>query len=379
MKGPSEEGAVLVTVTVSLVVLLMLSALAVDIGMVMVARRAVQNAADHAALSAAWADCHGNDPTTAAQTATIRNGHTAGDLTLTEPSSGEWEASVGDDVALGFAQLLGLSTLSVNANAAAACTGASSASTSIFALGDNCSNWGKDQIDISGSNQTIYGGVHSNDGIRIGGSSNDFGTTNPPVDTVTYVDYFTNGGGGNTFDTGYPQSITPQSSPVNFELADYQPGSSNATAAGSEYYYRNGDIDGSYIESRGDGLYYAKGNIKLDKTITADVTLVAEGFIEFSASDQELNPYVDGLLAFGAQPYSGVEQCDKFVVNMGGSSNEWTGIIYGPNGLIEFNGSDNTTVTGSLIGYSVRLNGSNITIDSGGSGLPPDFKVQLLR
>ncbi|MDJ0923974.1 MAG: pilus assembly protein TadG-related protein [Acidimicrobiia bacterium] len=379
MRVYREDGAVLVTVTFSLVALLLISALAVDIGMVMVARRAAQNSADHSALSAAWADCHGSDPTTAAQTAAVRNGHTAADLTLTEPTSGEWNAEVSDDVSLSFAQVLGVGTLTVKADAAAACTGASSASTSIFALGDTCSTWGKDQIDISGSNQMIYGGVHSNDGIRVGGSDNDFGPSNPPVDKVTYVSYFNNGGGGNTFDPTYPQSIGNQPSPVNFALADYQPGSANALAAGSEYYFRNGEIDGSYIESRGDGLYYSRDNIKLDKEITANVTLVAEGVIEVSASNQNLNPYVDGLLAFGGHVYSGDEQCDKFVVSMGGSTNDWTGIIYGPHGLIEMNGSDNTTVTGSLVGFSVRLNGSNISIDSGGTGLPPDYKVQLLR
>lgn len=374
-----EEGAVLVTVTFSLVALLLLSALALDIGLVMVARRAAQNAADHAALSAAWADCQSEDPTAAAQTATIRNNYAAPDLTLTEPTSGEWNAEVKDDVSLSFAQIIGLSTLTVKADAAATCTVISGALTSIFALGDTCSTWGKDQIDVSGSNQRIYGGVHSNDGIRIGGSTNDFGPTNPPVDEVTYVSYFNDGGADNLFDTGYPRSIGTQSSPVSFALANYRPGSGRAMAAGSEYYYRDGDIDGSYIESRGDGLYYSTGNIKLDKTITARVTLVAEGVIEISASNQDLDPYVDSLLAFGAYPYTGVEQCDKFVVSMGGSTNDWTGIIYGPNGLIEFNGSTNTTVSGSLIGFSVRLNGSNITIDSGGSGLPPEYKVQLLR
>ncbi|MDJ0498860.1 MAG: pilus assembly protein TadG-related protein [Acidimicrobiia bacterium] len=375
----SEKGAVLITVTLSLTALLAVTALAIDVGLLMVGRRAAQNAADHAALSAAWADCHSADPTAAAETAVTRNGHAATDLTLTEPASGEWNAQVSNDVSLSFASVLGINSINVNADAAAACTGASSASTSIFALGDTCSNWGKDQIDVSGSNQTIYGGVHSNDGIRIGGSSNDFGPTNPPTDKVTYVDYFTDGGGGNTFDTGYPQWIGPQSAPVEFFLVNYEPGSTNASVAGSKYYFESGDIDGSYIESRGDGLYYSEGDIKLDKEITAKVTLVAEGVIEISASNQDLTPYVDGLLAFGAHPYTGVEQCDKFVVSMGGSSNDWTGIIYGPHGLIEMNGSSNTTVTGSLIGFSVRLNGSNITIDSSGTGLPPDFKVQLLK
>ena len=74
------------------------------------------------------------------------------------------------------------------------------------------------------------------------------------------------------------------------------------------------------------------------------------------------NPVDNALLAFGNEPYGGIDQCDKFVVSMGGSTQSWQGVIYGPNGLIEMNGSSNTTFTGSLIGFSVRLNGSDITI-----------------
>ena len=61
-------------------------------------------------------------------------------------------------------------------------------------------------------------------------------------------------------------------------------------------------------------------------------------------------------------PYSGIDQCDKFVVAMSGSNNAWTGIIYAPHGLIEFSGSTNTALSGSLLGYSVRINGSDVTI-----------------
>ena len=178
------------------------------------------------------------------------------------------------------------------------------------------------------------------------------------------MDTFGDGGSGNLYDATYPQQVGTASAPVTFSLVDYAPGGSAATiaATASEYYYVGGDIDGDYILANGDGLYYATGNINLDKTVTAAVTLVAEGFIEVSGSNQILTHYIDGLLAYGAQPYTGIDQCDKFVVSMGGSDNDWTGIIYGPEGLIEMNGSSSTTLTGSLIGFSVRLDGSSLTI-----------------
>ena len=90
--------------------------------------------------------------------------------------------------------------------------------------------------------------------------------------------------------------------------------------------------------------------------------------MKISASNQVLTPRWENLLVFAGQPYSGVDQCDKFVVSMSGSDQNWTGIIYGPNGLIEMSGSTNTTFTGSLIGFSVRLNGSEMEIIAN-----PDF------
>lgn len=46
-----------------------------------------------------------------------------------------------------------------------------------------------------------------------------------------------------------------------------------------------------------------------------------------------------------------------------GSDSEWNGIVWAPGGLIEMSGSMNeTTLEGTLIGWAVRLNGSNLTI-----------------
>ena len=64
---------------------------------------------------------------------------------------------------------------------------------------------------------------------------------------------------------------------------------------------------------------------------------------------------------------------------MAGSNQNWFGIIYGPSGLIEMSGSTNATLTGSLIGYSVRLNGSNVTIVADPDLFPADPIVKLIQ
>ena len=74
-----------------------------------------------------------------------------------------------------------------------------------------------------------------------------------------------------------------------------------------------------------------------------------------------------------------IERCDKFSVKMNGSTSDWTGLIVGPGGLIEFSGSSTTTLTGSLIGWAVRLNGSDFELRSDPSFIPGEFKVDLLE
>ncbi len=168
--------------------------------------------------------------------------------------------------------------------------------------------------------------------------------------------------------------------PVTFTLADYDTGGPAAVAAGAQYWRVDGDITGSYIENLGDGLYYATGDIVFNSSgVDLDVTLVAEGRVTISGSGQQLRPFLDGLLIFAAQPYSGIDQCDKFVVSLGGSDQNWFGLIYGPSGLIEMSGSTNATLTGSLIGYSVRLNGSSITIIADPDLFPAEPIMKLIQ
>ena len=57
---------------------------------------------------------------------------------------------------------------------------------------------------------------------------------------------------------------------------------------------------------------------------------------------------------------------------MSGSTNSWEGVIYAPDGMIEMSGSSNTTLTGSLIGYTVKANGSDLRIQADPDLFPGD-------
>ena len=374
-----EDGAVILVVGGAFVLVLTVVAFAVDLGLIFVEHREVRNAADNAALAAAWADCHDNNASTAADSNVSRNDYTAPDLTLTKLDQGTYQADVETIVDLIFGDLIGIDTATVSGSAVANCFYHGGSYNTIFAAGD-CAGFGKPTLEIPGSIQRIYGGIHSNDNLKVPGSNNDFGPGDPAEDPFTFVSNFKDGGAGNIWDFGYPLQTGWKPMPLNRRLRDYSPGSRNASdaAAVGKYFYVDGPIDGVYIQSHGPGLYYSTGSIVLDKEVTLAVTLVSEDVVSFNASNQNLTPYVDGLLAFGGHPYEGIDSCDKFVVSMSGSNSNWTGLVFGPNALIEFAGSSNSTFTGSMVGYSVRINGSEVTIKSDPNLVPPSYSPRLL-
>lgn len=376
----AEDGAVMLTVSVAFIAILSAIAFALDLGVMLAEHREARNAADNAALAAVWADCHEESPWAAAYSSIGRNDYTAADLTLTKVTHGTFTANVETSVDLNFAGVIGVDAATVHGSATASCFLHAGSRNAIFAWG-SCAGYGKPTLDVSGSMQRVYGGVHANDHAKVGGSDNDFGPGDPGVDPFTYENNFNDFGLFNVWDPGYPVQTAWEPFPLQLELRDYSPGSANATAAAAlgNYFYVEGNIDGAYVEANGEGLYYATGNIKLDKEVTLAVTFVAEGVVEFAASNQTITPYVDGLLAFGGHPYGGIESCDKFVVSMSGSSSNWSGIVFGPNGLIEFAGSSNSTFTGSMVAHTVRLNGSDVTIKSDPDLIPPSYSPKLIE
>jgi len=153
-----ESGAVLVFSVVIMAVLLMFAALAIDLPMQMNERRTAQNAADHAALSASWAECTGGDPVAAAVVSAQENGYATSDMTLTHLGGTTFEARVDTASQAIFSKILGFDVFAVSTQAIAECVTSSAGGSAVFAAGDTCSSFGKDQIDIPGATHTVYGG-----------------------------------------------------------------------------------------------------------------------------------------------------------------------------------------------------------------------------
>ena len=268
----------------------------------------------------------------------------------------------------------------------------------IFASSTTCNN----TVDWSGSTTHVTGGVHTNNDLHVGGQTNvidgqtTFLTTiDAPVDKITFIPDI-----NNPTQLGGP--LTYSDIGVDYQIEDYQPGGDRAVAAGSDYHFAGSDkIDMGWLTSRGlwndttktlaDGIYYTEDDIDLSASeINGKVTLVSlDGVISLSGSEHHLTPWdfndpadpdddQDALLMFSNRLKSGgASACNTAVIKLAGSEHDWAGTIFAPRGLIEMSGSNNTTLNGSLIGYSVKLNGSqlNINYDTDSNAGTPQIKL----
>jgi hypothetical protein len=371
-----EEGAVTIMVAAGCLALCGMAALGIDASLLINERRAVQIAADHASLSAAWASCRGGSPIGAGIASAERNGYTSGVSIIDR--GGAWEASVESSIDAAFATVLGFDQLTTDARALADCTFGGGGRYAIFADSKTCL---PKTLDWSGSVNRVTGAVHSNNELYMAGSLNSI------TGGTTYAGSITNGGTDNEF-SPRPAKTAVLPRPVTFNIEDYVPGGSEATRAGARYYnFGSQKLTKDLMKSRGlydersqtvaTGLYFTTGDIDISgNTTIGEATFVTSAGKISLAGEHNLRAFdPDGLLAFSNTD----TPCFDYAVNFGGSNSYWQGIVYAPRGMVELNGSNNSTLEGSVIADTVKLNGSNIVFDAqtnGGWGLP---KLRLLE
>ena len=169
-----------------------------------------------------------------------------------------------------------------------------------------------------------------------------------------YGTTFTDSGSNNIFDPS-PEQNTGES-PEPFDIDDYKPGGSAALQAQAEGKYTHiiGDLDTSSLGSL-DGLYYVTQDAKLSvSAISGTYTIVAEGKIDVSGSNQNGVNYIENLILFS-------NHVGDDAIKVGSSDNTFTGYFYAPNGEIE-NGGQGNTLTGGFLSSTVIVSGSELTI-----------------
>jgi hypothetical protein len=361
-----RPGQILLLFALMMPMLLGMAALATDVAYLYAQKRALQGAADLSALAGA-ADLPGDAGAAKAAAASYatKNGwtHAVGGVTVSivTPYGGDptrIEVTITQPAPTFFARILGIDSVDVRARAVA--HHEAGHGYAIFANQSGCSTTSPvsadEVIDWSGSFGDVKGKVHSNSGYKQAGSGNKV------AGEASYACDKDIAGSANTYSSGLNKTGT-QSLPVTYTAADFP----------CTFNIPGGDINdsGSWWANAAKtqlkpGVYCATGLLKLSSaSVTGTVTFVAKGangMVQISGGLFDLEPYAKGVLV-----YSEGEGKD-YGVKLSGSGGTWTGEIWAGAGMIEASGSVNFTLKGSMIGNSVKLNGSAWGIHYDGSG-----------
>ena len=410
MRVDSEErGAAAIIVGISLLMLMGFAALAIDAGLGYSDRRGTQNAADNAALAAAWEKCNPKvsgspNPTQAARTTAADNGYDNSDantnVVLNDLGSGKYQVdiTITNGSTFGGATPYAGDSITVLSSSVAECkVFPFLGGYALFAGAPSSCNGGV-QLDLSGSSKIVNGGIHSNGDIKITGSST---TVNGDV---TYV-------GSSNF-TPSSQVYTSIDYPIDITINDYRPGGSraapydNADPALDKYFNTTSDITANWLVNNGyavsssgnsieltkSGVYYTTGDIKVVKDIKmapgVKATWVAEKQISISGKTDiaGFDPVVGGANDPGVLMFSNYlappagPTCTGSAISMSSSGIKWTGVIFAPHGSVTPSFSSASSLNGSVLAYTINVSGSDFQISwQDNPNGNPDFEVNLLK
>ncbi len=372
-----RRGVVWGTVAVALVALMGMAALTIDLGRMAVSVQRAQAVADAAAMGAAN-QLPDTDLANARLADVVSGNNEANpwpqvainpDQDVTYYTSGEEVPDYGvldsSELAVtvqahvneeyGFAKVAGLEQMNIVRTATAKTTFNPSSLPVLFA-GQEV-DW-EDGFVSSGSGVYIDGAIHSNSSVVIHGSHITI------TGLVEYRYSLVISGSDIDLQQGSVEGeIEPY--PVNYTWDDFLPwdyevGSLTISEGSMEFghVHVNGDLTVNSSGFQGsNGLVMVEGNVVFNGSGAQlnHVTIIAKGTIKFNGACQSMTPYVENvtLISFST--------ADKAIV-FDGAGQATEGILFAPNGGINFHGADASCHNGSLIGLEVTMRGGQYTV-----------------
>lgn len=362
-KRRAQRGQTLALFVILLPGLLAVCALGLDAANLYLERREMQAAADLAALAGARLLPNAVTATVKAQSIATTNGYPA-TVNVTTPYGGDVgriEVRITRPVNTLFLPVLGVSQLDVSARGVARRQVLPPAGIPyVLIVGNNsCVGNPADSLSWLGSSGTITGLVHSNSGIKMTGGSNSWtgGTT------YRCTGAYSNTGSGNVISPAPAIAPADLPYPINYTWNDF--------CATPTYYHASGNWDlaangpwwvGGTKTSKilNPGIYCADGasniavTLNVQGTTATNVTIVSRGSIRITDSTFFLTPNLLGtsMAAFG----TGSQTIKMSAAIAAG------GILYAPNGDIDFAASGGGTYTGSIVGWTMKVSGNNFRI-----------------
>lgn len=426
-----ERGATAVLIAGILVFMMGFAWLAIDAGLGLDDRRGTQNAADLAALAAAWEYCNPVSGTPNAATA-AQAGQDAADangyadaspdypqVTITNSGS-TWTVDITErnDTVFGAAANAP-KQIDIAATATAQCVEMGILGNyAVFGSTDQCptgvTSGGSGFWDVdlrAGSITVMDGDIHANDDVRVQPSS---GWSIGADDEITYVDAASLSGGP----TGTQVfARIDEADIIDLTMAEYQlPGGARAVAADSAGDYHDfggstinetsittgpmgtplGTMNGSVLEIEQPGIYYTSGTINFSNPIrltgdalTEGVTFVSRGLMHFKRIDNLVG--YDNYASSAGPPVAmfsdyGSASCTDQAIDIDGVGAVITGVIYAPDGQV-YVGSPggsvarptNFTHAGTIVAHWVTVDADTIQLEYRDDPTEPrQYRVELL-
>lgn len=379
-KTDGQNGAAAVLVAGALFLLMGFVALGVDGGNLYQERRSAQNAADQAALAAAFTACQGGTEAQAiaageaAAAANNYDGSTADVVvTITRESPNRYKAVVARDIDASFGQVIGANDLGTGASAIVSCSGGGVGSgTTLHAHATGCPG---PELYIDGDSVEVNGGSHSNGTIYLTGEDVTLygGTTYGEDPWEAPAD-------NEVVDPVQTQTTTSAAWPIEYNLADYQPGGHFATSLTSAGLYHTHVADLTLAGPVMAGIHYIPGNLTIQDNIIVTavggetgVTFVATGWIRTLPDTLSLTHYSGtdnkGLLFFANLGSGGCD--DTLAIESQTDHADYEGVLYAPNGkiLMRSDGAQAVALWGNFVELRgdphISLNYPAAAVDSG--------------
>ena len=362
----NEEGAVAVVVAVGLTLLLGVSALAVDFGMMASCRQSMQNAADAAALAGALdlKDKHSSAVNATVNSYCAVNGFDPSDddiTVVTETTVSTVKVTISREMDMGFSGVLtGKNTRTVSASATAetvsifgGCPYAMFAARRIEDNGTGIAVYGNDVLRITGN-------IHSNSDINMDRAILENGSIATAVRNI----YPSSSGWYGHSDVRDMPSVEQfndsfESLPrvVKYSGSVIKNGRSCFPEFLQESIQKYRALGGTEAEYKRDGLFiYVPGDLifngynAIDFTLTYPVTLVVEGNVSINGAPME------GTLDF---PVCVMSRNGN--ISISGGKVIFAGIMFAPKGNVEFMGID-VEYLGSIIAQNIVKSGGSLVI-----------------
>ncbi|MCE3001129.1 MAG: Ig domain-containing protein, partial [Xanthomonadaceae bacterium] len=212
----------------------------------------------------------------------------------------------------------------------------------------------------SGSeNRVLDGAVHSNAGLRLDGSRNDFGGS------VRWVSAFSGSGSGteNRF-LRAPAQTSARSLPFAVDVAAYAPGGALAQALGASWHNQTARcVGGKWIinvpgATLAAGVHYVPCDVDISGSgLVANATIIATGRITLGGNTFRFSPFHRGI-------QFATSSTAPDAVRLSGSDSEIGGAVWAGNGGIEL-GTTRYTHRCPVRGQRIRLSASYNSFDVG--------------